>query len=74
MAADFAAYHIDNIAFAGAQHDLVAALVFCQSINVDLCVINGKIVVADGQLMTTDLPILVEQHNTFSKQLVDGQH
>lgn len=72
MAADFAAYRIDNPVFAGAQHDLVAALVFCQTAKVDLSVINGKVVVKDGQLMTVDLPVLIEQHNAYSKQLVDG--
>lgn len=74
MAADFVAYRIDSPAFAGAQHDLVAGLVFCQSINVDLNVIHGQIVVEDGQLKTVDLPVLVEQHNAFSKKLVDSQH
>jgi 8-oxoguanine deaminase len=31
MVADFAAFRLDDIAFAGAQHDPVAALVFCGS-------------------------------------------
>jgi len=72
MAGDFVAYRIDAPAFAGAQHDLVAALVFCQSIGVDYSVINGQVVVKDGHLGTVDLPVLVEAHNAYSKQLVDG--
>ncbi len=72
MAGDFAVYRIDSPALAGAQHDLVAALVFCQSIGVDYSVINGQVVVKDGQLETVDLPVLVEAHNAYSKQLVDG--
>ncbi len=71
MSADFAAYRIDSPAFAGAQHDLVAALVFCGSPQVDLSVINGKTVVQDGHLRTLDLPVLVENHNALSKRLIN---
>lgn len=72
MAADFAAYRVDQVGFAGAQHDLVAALVFCQSINADVTVIQGQIVVENGNLSVVDLPVLMEQHNRLSKQLIDG--
>ncbi|MAU09312.1 MAG: 8-oxoguanine deaminase [Anaerolineaceae bacterium] len=72
MAADIAAYDIDQVAFAGAQHDPVAALTFAQSVNANHVWINGRNVVRDGQLTTLDLPVLVESHNTLSKQLIDG--
>ncbi len=72
MAADFVAFRLDQVGFAGALHDPVAALLFCQPANVDLAVINGKIVVQDGVLLTVDLPVLVEQHNRLSRQLVNG--
>ncbi len=71
MAADFAAYRLDDIAFAGAQHDPVAALVFCQSVGADVTVVQGKVVVQGGQLTTVELPVLVEQHNAISKGLVN---
>lgn len=74
MAADFAAYRIDHPALAGAIHDLVAALVFCQSINTDFTVINGQVVVRDGQLTTVDLPVLVERHNDYSRELIYDKH
>ncbi len=73
MAADFIAFRLDSPGFAGALHDPVAALIFCQSVNVDLSVINGKMVVKDGALLTTDVPVLVEQHNKLSRQLIDGE-
>lgn len=73
MAADFVAYRLDAVGFAGAQHDPVAALVFCQSVNVDYSVINGKLVVRDGALTTVDTPVLVEQHNTLSRRLIRGE-
>lgn len=71
MAADFVAYRFDQIGFAGAAVDPVAALVFCTPAQVDLSVINGKIVVQDGVLQTVDLHRLVEQHNALSLQLIN---
>jgi 8-oxoguanine deaminase len=72
MAADFIGFRVDHVPFAGAQHDLVAALALCQTPNVDLSVINGKFVVRDGVILTIDLPVVVEKHNTLSKQMIDG--
>ncbi|MDQ7036163.1 MAG: 8-oxoguanine deaminase [Anaerolineae bacterium] len=72
MSADFVAYRLDDVAFAGAQHDPVAALLFCHPQSVDVSVINGKVVVSEGQLATLDLPVLIEQHNKLSKRLVNG--
>lgn len=73
MAADIIAFRLDTIGFAGALHDPVAALVFCQSPNVDMSIINGRIVVKEGGLLTVDAPVLVEQHNMLSKRLIDGE-
>ncbi len=72
MAADFVAFRLDTLGFAGAQHDPIAALVFCQSPQVDVSVINGRIVVKDGHLLSVDLPLLIEQHNVLSRRLIDG--
>jgi 8-oxoguanine deaminase len=73
MAADFAAYRLDQIAFAGAQHDPVAALVFCTSVNADVTVVNGSVRVRDGQLTMLELPALLEHHNRISRQLINGE-
>lgn len=73
MAADIIAFRLDTIGFAGALHDPVAALAFCQSPNVDMSIINGRIVVKEGGLLTVDAPVLVEQHNMLSKRLIDGE-
>ncbi|MCZ7539118.1 MAG: 8-oxoguanine deaminase [Anaerolineae bacterium] len=73
MAADFVAYDLKGLPFAGAWHDPVAALLFCTSVNVSLSVINGRIVVRDGQLTTLDLPPLIERHNALALALVNGE-
>src|SRR5690606_26027687 len=41
MAADFIAYNLGDVAYAGALHDPVAALIFCTSINVAYNAVNG---------------------------------
>lgn len=72
MAADFAAYRLSQIAFAGALHDPLAALVFCSSVNADWVVINGRVVVREGHLITVDLPRLLERHNRLAVELLGG--
>ena len=53
--ADFVAFDLNQLAYTGAQHDPMAALVFCAPQQVDLSVINGRIIVEDGELKTLDL-------------------
>lgn len=72
MAADFVAFRLDGIGLAGALHDPVAALVFCNPGPVASSVINGRTVVRDGQLTTIDLPVVIERHNRLARQLVAG--
>lgn len=71
--ADIIAFRLDSLAMAGAQSDPVAALLFCQPSAVDLSIINGAIVVEDGQLLTADLPVLIERHNQLSAALIRGE-
>jgi 8-oxoguanine deaminase len=72
MAADFVAFDLNQTGFAGGLHDPVAALIFCAPANVALSVINGRVVVRDGHIVTIDLPRVLEQHNRLSRQLVSG--
>jgi len=73
MSADFITFNVDRPSFAGALHDVVAAIVFCNSDPVDYSFINGKMVVDQGRLTTVDLMPLVEHHNKLSLGLVDGE-
>ncbi|GAB4277003.1 MAG: 8-oxoguanine deaminase [Candidatus Promineifilaceae bacterium] len=72
MSADFIAINLNQIAFAGALHDPVAAVVLCQPPNVDWSVINGKVIVQEGHLTTIDLPPHLERHNAISKAMVNN--
>ncbi len=71
MSADFIAVNVDRPQFAGAHHDLVAALIFCHVDAVDYSFINGKKVVDQGHLTTLDLTALVEKQNRLARQLVE---
>ncbi len=70
-AADFIAVRLDRVEYAGALHDPVAALVFCATPRVDLSVIDGRVVVEDGQLSTIDLPPVIERHNRIAREMVE---
>ncbi len=73
-AADFIAVNVNRLDFAGALHDPVAALVFCTPPRVDLCVINGKVVVENGELTTLDLVPVIERHNRMAREMVARSH
>ncbi len=70
--ADFIAFDLKQLPYAGAQHNPLAALVFCAPQQVDLSVINGRVVVQDGHLTTLDLMPVVERHNLISRTLING--
>jgi len=70
MSADIVAFRLDRLEFAGALHDPVAALVFCAPVNAAFSMINGQVVIRDGQLTTVDVPVLVERHNRLAAALI----
>ena len=73
MAADIIAFRLDSIGMAGGRHDPIASLIFCQPPSVDLSIVNGRMVIEDGQLLLVDLPPLIERHNKLSRQLIRGE-
>jgi 8-oxoguanine deaminase len=70
--ADFIAINLERLDYAGALHDPVAALVFCAPVRADYVFVAGKMVVKEGQLVTLDLPRLIEKHNAASRRLMAG--
>ncbi|MEN9560100.1 MAG: hypothetical protein RLZZ502_1311, partial [Pseudomonadota bacterium] len=58
-AADCISFDLNDHRFAGALHDPVAALVFCDSVPVRHNIINGVVRVRDGVLQSVELPKLV---------------
>jgi cytosine/adenosine deaminase-related metal-dependent hydrolase len=70
--ADFFAINLNRLEYAGALHDPVAAVIFCQPPRVDYTVVGGRWVVKEGQLVTLDERKLVERHNRAAKRLLEG--
>jgi len=70
MSADVAMFDVRSLGFAGAVHDPIAALTLCASAQAAHTIVNGRVVVRQGQLTTLDLGPLIERHNRLAKQLV----
>ncbi len=69
--ADFIAFDLNRLGFAGALSDPVAALLFCAPQEVDLNVVGGRVIVQGGRLLTVDLPRLVARHNRAAQRLLE---
>lgn len=70
MAADLAAFDLSRLEFAGAHHDPVAALVLCKAAVADLVMVQGRVVVERGHVLTVDLPPLLERHNSVARGML----
>lgn len=71
--ADLIAINLDRLEYAGALHDPVAASIFCAPVGVDWSMINGKVVVEEGQLTTVDMGPVIERHNVISKAMINKE-
>lgn len=73
MCADLALFDLRTLGFAGgAVHDPVASLLLCASPQAAFTVVNGRVVVREGQLATLELGPLVERHNRLAVQLAEA--
>ena len=70
--ADFFTLDLNTIEFAGGLHDPVAAVVFCSPKGAKTTVINGRVVVDDGRIVTLDIDKVVSEHNKLSLDLAAG--
>jgi len=68
-AADFIGVNLNRIGYAG-NHDPLAAVLFCDTSYVDLSVINGRVLVEDGSLLTLDLPPVIERQNRIAREMM----
>ncbi|POF29036.1 8-oxoguanine deaminase [Roseibium marinum] len=70
--ADFFTLDLNTIHFAGALHDPVAAVVFCAPQAAKTTVVNGRVIVEDGRIVTMDMAPVIRDHNRMSLQLAAG--
>ena len=67
MCADLALFDLRTLGFAGgAVHDPVGSLLLCASPQAAYTVVNGRVVVREGQLATVELRPLLERHNQLA--------
>lgn len=67
--ADFFSINLHTVDYAGALNDPVAATVFCAPQKARYTVINGRVVVENGHVVTVDMGPVIEAHNRFSMAL-----
>ncbi len=72
MCGDFFSIDLHTVDYAGALHDPVAAVVFCAPQKAKYTVINGRVVVDNGRVITVDMEPVIAAHNRFANQLVLG--
>lgn len=70
--ADFFTLDLNTIGYAGALHDPVAAVLFCAPQPARTTVINGRLVVKDGEIVTMDMAPVVATHNRLAAKLAEG--
>jgi len=73
MCADFFSIDLNTVDYAGALNDPVAATVFCAPQKARHTVIDGRVVVENGQVTTVDMVPVIEAHNRFSRELASPQ-
>jgi cytosine/adenosine deaminase-related metal-dependent hydrolase len=71
MAGDVIGFDLSDPTYSGgAVHDPVAALVFCQPQNINFAVVNGRILVEEGQPKHLEIGLIVEEHNKAARALL----
>lgn len=71
-AADFIMFDMNRIEFAGGLDDPISAVVMCDAHRVDFSMINGKIIVENGNLKVEDVDYLIRKQNEISRKLLKG--
>ncbi len=68
--ADLALFDLRTLALAGAAvHDPVGSLLLCASAHAAYTVVQGRVVVREGELTSLELGPLVEEHNRLARLL-----
>jgi hypothetical protein len=60
---------LHTIGYAGALHDPVAATLFCAPQSAKHTVVNGKVIVRDGEIVTMDLKEVIDTHNRCASEM-----
>ena len=69
MAMDLASFPLNEVGLAGAQHDPLAALLFCHVPRLQHSVVHGRVLVRDGELTRVALPALLQRQRRLAAAL-----
>jgi len=69
-AADLIMWDLDTLEFAGGLHDPFTAPVMCDAKQVSLNMVNGDVLVENGQFTNIDVQALVARQNTIAARLM----
>lgn len=71
--ADIAVFPADDISYVGAHADECGSLLFTQSRNTKYTIVNGKVVVENGELIGMNEKEIVENANKIAKKLYEAR-
>lgn len=70
-AADLIGFNLEKrLEFAGGLHDPIGSLVFCDAKRVDFSMINGEVLIYDGDFTRINIEEVVKKQNEISRKLV----
>jgi cytosine/adenosine deaminase-related metal-dependent hydrolase len=69
-AADLIMWDLDTLEFAGGLHDPFTVPVMCDAKQVSLNMVNGKVLIENGQFTNIDVRALVARQNTIAAHLM----
>ncbi len=69
-AADLIMWNLDTLEFAGGLHDPFTAPVLCDAKQVDMSMVNGKVLIEDGRFVSMNIPELVSKQNATGARLM----
>jgi 8-oxoguanine deaminase len=70
--ADLALFNLESLQFAGgAIHDPVGSLLLCASPQAAYTIVNGKVIVRKGELLTAAIKPLIARHNQLAHMIAN---
>jgi cytosine/adenosine deaminase-related metal-dependent hydrolase len=69
-AADLIMWDLDTLEFAGGLHDPFTAPVMCDAKQVSFNMVNGRVLIENGQFTNVDVRALVARQNTIAANLM----
>jgi len=75
-AADLVMFRLDTLELAGGLDDPLGALLFCDVKQADFCMVNGEILIRNGELQrfsADELKSIIRKQNRLSHKLIRGE-